>query len=67
MQETVQKNSVKYIIIGIGLNLIKSPYIKEYQTTCLYDLTKKKITVNKILNELKSSYLVFLKSRKFIL
>ena len=27
------------LIVGIGLNLIKSPKIKEYPTTNLYDLT----------------------------
>ncbi len=43
LQETVQKNGVTYLIVGIGLNLVKSPNIKNYPTTSLYELTKTKI------------------------
>ena len=48
LQETILKNDNKYLIVGIGLNLIKSPKIKEYPTTNLYDLTESKISVDKI-------------------
>ena len=64
LQETVQKNDIQYLIVGIGLNLVKSPKIKEYPTTNLYDLTKYKISVNKISKELKGVYKNFLKSQK---
>ena len=64
LQETVQKNDIPFLIVGIGLNLVKSPKIKEYPTTNLYDLTKYKISVNKISKELKSVYKQFLKSQK---
>ena len=64
LQETIQKNGVQYLIVGIGLNLVKSPKIKEYPTTNLYDLTKYKISVNKISKELKGVYKNFLKSQK---
>ena len=37
LQETIQKNDNKYLVVGIGLNLIKSPKIKEYPTTNLYE------------------------------
>ena len=63
MQETILKNDNKYLIVGIGLNLIKSPKIKEYPTTNLYDLTNSKINVNKISKELKDMYKNFLKSQ----
>ena len=49
LQETIQKNDVKYLIVGIGLNLVKSPYIRAYPTTNLYELTKTKISANKML------------------
>ena len=65
-QETIQKNDNKYLIVGIGLNLIKSPKIKEYPTTNLYDLTDSKISVDKISRELKNIYITFLKSQKVI-
>ena len=66
LQETIQKNDNKYLIVGIGLNLIKSPKIKEYPTTNLYDLTDSKISVDKISRELKKIYTTFLKSQKVI-
>ena len=66
MQETIQKNDNKYLIVGIGLNLIKSPKIKEYPTTNLYDLTDSKIRLDKISRELKKIYITFLKSQKVI-
>jgi len=66
LQETIQKNDNKYLILGIGLNLIKSPKIKEYPTTNLYDLTDSKISVDKISRELKNIYIIFLKSQNVI-
>ena len=33
LQEIVEKNNKKYIIIGIGINIIESPYLKGYKTT----------------------------------
>ena len=66
LQETIQKNDNKYLIVGIGLNLIKSPKIKEYPTTNLYDLTDSKIRLDKISRELKKIYITFLKSQKVI-
>ena len=66
LQETIQKNDNKYLIVGIGLNLIKSPKIKEYPTTNLYDLTDSKISVDKISREIKNIYTTFLKSQKVI-
>ena len=64
LQETIQKKNIKYLIVGIGLNLIKSPNIPSYPTTNLYDLTEKKIGINKITRELKRIYKAFLKSQK---
>ncbi len=64
LQETIVKNGTRYIIVGIGINLIKSPNIKDYPTTNLYELTKTKINTNKITNELLFIYKNFLKSQK---
>ena len=65
LQEIVQEDEIKYLIVGIGLNLVKSPNIKEYPTTNLYDLTKKKITVNNVSKKLIIIYKNFLKSKNF--
>ena len=64
LQETVQKKNIKYLIVGIGLNLVKSPNIPSYPTTNMYDLTKKKLCLNTIIKELKNIYKSFLKSHK---
>ena len=62
LQETIKKNNIQYLIVGIGLNLINSPQINKYPTTNLYDLTNSKISVNKISKELKDMYKNFLNS-----
>ncbi len=56
LHETLIKLDKKYLIIGIGINLIKNPYIKNYPTTNLYELTGKKISKNKIENQLKKIF-----------
>ena len=63
LQETIKKNNIQYLIVGIGLNLVSSPQINKYSTTSLYDLTNSKISVNKISKELKDMYKNFLKSQ----
>jgi len=56
LQETITKFDKKYLIVGIGINLIKSPIIKNYPTTSLYELIRKKISKNKIENNLKKIF-----------
>ena len=63
LQETIKKNNIQYLIVGIGLNLVSSPQVSKYTTTSLYDLTNSKISVNKISKELKDMYKNFLKSQ----
>ena len=56
LQESIIKDEQQYLIIGIGINLIKSPYIKNYLTTDLFELIKKKIDKNEFQNKLKSIF-----------
>jgi len=56
LQETIKRYNKKFLIVGIGINLIKSPYINNYPTTNLLELTKKKIPKKKIQNELKKIF-----------
>jgi len=56
LQETLIKFDRKYLIVGIGINLIKSPNIKNYPTTSLYELMGKKISKSKIENQLKKIF-----------
>ena len=53
LHETVKKFDQNYLIVGIGLNLVKNPIIKNYNTTNLFKLIKKKIPKKKIEKQLK--------------
>ena len=60
LQERLKKANTTYFIVGVGINLIKSPYINNYQTTNLLELTKIKVNKTKIILELKSIYEEFI-------
>jgi len=53
LQEILTKSGERFIVIGVGINLIKSPAIKDYLTTNLFDLTGIKITPNNATLKLK--------------
>ena len=54
LQEIINKNNKKSLIVGIGLNLVKNPIIRNYPTTNLNDLINKKVSKKKIEIELKN-------------
>ena len=56
LQETVFYFNKKFLIIGIGLNVIKSPTIANYPTTNLYEITGKKFTYKLIAKSLKLNF-----------
>ena len=56
LQETIFKSNKRYLIVGIGINLVKSPFINNYPTTNLYELLGKKLSRNKIKNDLKKIF-----------
>ena len=56
LQEIISFSNKKFLITGIGINLIKNPIIKNYSTTNLYELTKKNITKSKVENDLKQIF-----------
>ena len=60
LQEKIENSKKKYLIVGIGLNLIKSPKILNYKTTNLFNITNQKINKKKIEKELKISFEKFL-------
>ena len=53
LQEIVSIKGNKFLIVGIGINLIKSPKITGYPTTNLFELTNKRINKIYIENNLK--------------
>jgi BirA family transcriptional regulator, biotin operon repressor / biotin---[acetyl-CoA-carboxylase] ligase len=60
LQETISKSGKTFMIVGIGLNLIKNPIIKNYPTTNLLDLTGVKITPYNAILKLQKIYEKFI-------
>ena len=56
LQETFFKNKKKFIVVGIGLNLVKSPKIKKYPTNYLNKYTSKKISKLMLFRSIKYLY-----------
>tara|TARA_Y100000591_G_C21566166_1_gene561070 strand:+ start:74 stop:592 length:519 start_codon:yes stop_codon:yes gene_type:complete len=55
LQEILFFKNLKYLIIGIGINVKHNPLIKGYKTNCLYNYNKK-INKNLILARLKKNF-----------
>ena len=56
LQETIIYKKNKFLIIGIGVNLTKSPNIRNYPTTYLFKFIKKKIGINLVYNVIKKNF-----------
>ena len=56
LQEKVNKFNNAYLIVGIGINLVKSPIIKNYPTTNLRELINKDISKKKVELALKKIF-----------
>ena len=56
LQEKVNKFNHTYLIVGIGVNLIKSPFIRDYPTTHLRELINKDISKKKFELKLKKIF-----------
>ena len=56
LQETLIKLDKKFLIVGIGINLIKSPYIRNYPTTNLSEIVNKNFKKKEIENKLRKIF-----------
>ena len=56
LQETFFQNKKKFIVVGIGLNLVKSPKIEKYPTNYLNKYTSKKISKLLLFRSIKYLY-----------
>tara|TARA_B110001454_G_C12665167_1_gene411246 strand:+ start:483 stop:1067 length:585 start_codon:yes stop_codon:yes gene_type:complete len=57
LQEIITNKSKKFLIIGIGLNIIANPIvIKKFKATNIYAETQKKPKLNEIIKLITSSY-----------
>ena len=53
LQEKIIRDNKKYLIVGIGINIIKSPKISKYSTTNLLEILNKKIDYREMVSQLK--------------
>ena len=66
LQEVIQNgNNQKYLIIGIGINLVSHPTIRNQNISDIKKETKVLIKNNEMLNEIKESFQIFFKNIKF--
>jgi len=66
LQEVIQNgNNQKYLIIGIGINLVSHPTIRNQNISDIKKETKVLIKNNEMLNEIKKSFQTFFKNIKF--
>jgi len=62
LQEILNKSNTKFIIVGIGINLTKSPKIKGYPTTNFLEVTNSRIKKESVITDLIKIYQKFLNS-----
>mgnify|MGYP001273876207 CR=1 FL=1 len=60
LQEIIQKGEKKFLLIGVGINLVKNPDIKDYPSTNLENVLKKKINKKQIIDRLRKMYETFI-------
>ena len=61
LQEIKFNNKSKFIIIGIGINLIKNPEIKNYPTTNILKVTGIKVRKSDLIKNIEKNYIKNLK------
>ena len=61
LQEIKFNNESKFIVIGIGINLIKNPEIKNYPTTNILKETGFKVKKNDLIKNIEKNYVNNLK------
>ena len=60
LQETMFYNNNKFAIIGIGINIVKSPKFINYPTSYLNLYSKKKLTSLNVCSEIKKNFEIYL-------
>ena len=56
LQETTIYNKYKYMIVGVGINLVNNPEIKNYPITNILKETGKKIPILKLIEIIERNY-----------
>ena len=56
LNETLFYNDLKFLVIGIGINIVSSPNLRDYPTTNLNEITNKRISKTKLLNKIIKAF-----------
>ena len=56
LNETLFYSDFKFLVIGIGINMVSSPNIRGYPTTNLNEITNKTISKTKLLNKIIKAF-----------
>ncbi len=56
LQEKISKLNKRYLVVGIGINLIKNPNLMNYPTTNLSKLLNKKVSKSNIEKQIKKIF-----------
>ena len=56
LQENISKLNKRYLVVGIGINLIRNPNLKNYPATNLKELLKKKVSKKNIEKKIKKIF-----------
>ena len=56
LNETLFYNDLKFLVIGIGINIVSSPNIKDYPTTNLNEVTNRRVSKTKLLNKIIKTF-----------
>ena len=64
LQEIIDYNDKKFLIVGVGINTNHSPKIKKFESTSLNNMNNKKINNNQVLKDVKKVYEKFIEDIK---
>ena len=56
LNETLFYNNLKFVVVGIGINIANSPDLRDYPTTNLNKITNRKISKIKLLNKIINAF-----------
>ena len=56
LNETLFYNDLKFLIIGIGINIVSSPNIRDYPTINLNEVTNRRVSKTKLLNKIIKAF-----------
>ena len=61
LNETLFYSDFKFLVIGIGINIVSSPNISDYPTTNLNEITNKTVSKTKLLNKIVKAFEIKIK------